>query len=111
VRCALGDGALPWLELLALLDEVAPHASRQIELAALYARHIRLLEDDWWQGYPLRDARELVSLLRLTTRHARPADEPWQTPWELGAPDEAVVGYEQMQFERSVRFLQGASQT
>jgi 3-oxoisoapionate decarboxylase len=105
VRAAIGEGALPWPALLALLDELAPGAPRQIELAALYARHVRLLEDDWWQGYPPRDAREILPALRLAAQHARPADEPWQTPWEAEAPDADVARYERDQFARSVAYL------
>jgi sugar phosphate isomerase/epimerase len=105
VRCALGEGVIAWPAMLALLRELAPAAPLHIELAALYARHIRLLEDDWWNGYPPRDIRAVVPALRLLARHARPAGEPWQTPWELEAPVEQVVAWERDQFERSVRHL------
>ncbi len=107
VRCALGDGVIPFEELLLLLRDVAPNATQHIELAALYARHIRLLEDDWWQGYPPRDVREVVPVLRLAAQQARPAGERWETPWELGASPEEVGQYERDQFEMSVRYLQG----
>jgi sugar phosphate isomerase/epimerase len=105
VRAAIGQGVIDWAAMLALLREVAPGASYHIELAALYARHIRLLEDEWWSGYPPRDARELIPVLRFVTRHARPADEPWQTPWERDAPDEEIELYERGQFEESVAHL------
>jgi hypothetical protein len=84
---------------------VAPTATLHIELAALYARHIRLLQDEWWQGYPPRDVREVIPALRLVARHARPAGEEWRTPWETGAPAAEVARYERDQFDRSVRFL------
>ena len=105
VRCAVGQGVIDWPAMLALLHEVAPTARQQIELAALYARHIRLLEDDWWAGFPPRDARDLVPALRLLSRNARGADEPWQSPWELAAPAEEVERWEHEQFDFSVRFL------
>ena len=107
VRCALGEGVIPFEELFPLLRDVAPNATQHIELAALYARHIRLLEDDWWQGYPPRDVREVVPVLRLAAQQARPAGESWETPWELGASPEEVGQYERDQFEMSVRYLQG----
>ncbi|MEP7189128.1 MAG: sugar phosphate isomerase/epimerase, partial [Roseiflexaceae bacterium] len=91
--------------MLELLREVAPGATYHIELAALYGRHVRLLEDDWWNGYPPRDARELIPTLRFAARHARPADESWQTPWERDAPDEELLLYERGQFEHSVAHL------
>lgn len=107
VRCALGEGVIDWPAMLALLAEAAPAAPLHIELAALFARHIRLLEDDWWAGFPPRDARDLVPALRLMARHARPDSQPWQTPWEQGQPAEEVARWEIAQFERSVEFLSG----
>ncbi len=106
VRCALGQGVIDWPAMLALLHEVAPSATLHIELAALYGRHIRLLEEEWWHTYPPRDVREVVPTLRLLARHARPEGEPWQTPWERNAPGEEVAAYEMEQFEASVRYLQ-----
>ncbi len=105
VRCALGQGVVPFEELLALLREVSPDASLHIELAALYGRHIRLLEQDWWQGYPPRDVREVLPALRLLARHARPAEDAWQTPWERESPPAEVAQYERDQFESSVHYL------
>ena len=109
VRCAIGQGVIPWAELLPLLAELAPGAFQQIELAALYARHIRLLEDEWWHGYPPRDVRAVLPVLRLVARYARPPQEDWQTPWERGAPPEEVARYERDQFEASVRYLRAMS--
>jgi 3-oxoisoapionate decarboxylase len=105
VRAAIGQGVIDWAAMLELLREVAPGATYHIELAALYARHVRLLEDEWWNGYPPVDARDLIPALRFAARHARPADEPWQTPWERDAPDEEVELYERGQFEYSVTHL------
>jgi sugar phosphate isomerase/epimerase len=107
VRCALGDGAVPLKELIRVLRELAPGAPQHIELAALKARHIRLFEDEWWNGYPPRDARSLMPVLRLVACNACPQGEDWRTPWERGEPDETVVRYEREQFEQSVRFLCG----
>jgi sugar phosphate isomerase/epimerase len=111
VRCALGEGVVPFEELLPLLRRVAPDAPLHIELAALYERHIRLLEDDWWGGYPPRDARSLVPALRLVARHARPPEEDWQTPWERGAPDGEVARWEREQLETSIEFLRAMGDT
>jgi 3-oxoisoapionate decarboxylase len=105
VRCAIGEGVIDWPAMLALLGEIAPGARRQIELAALYARHIRLLEDDWWGGFPPRDVRAVVPALRLLAHHARGAGDPWQTPWERDAPAEEVEQWERGQFAASVGYL------
>jgi sugar phosphate isomerase/epimerase len=109
VRCAVGQGVIDWPAMLALLREVAPHARQQIELAALYARHIRLLEDDWWAEFPPRAAQEFVPALRLLAHNARGADEPWQSPWERGATAEEVAAWEREQVEASVRYLRSIS--
>ncbi|MBA3943867.1 MAG: sugar phosphate isomerase/epimerase [Herpetosiphonaceae bacterium] len=106
VRCALGQGVIDWRAMRALLHEVAPGAFLHIELAALYGRHIRLLEEEWWRGYPPRDVREVVPTLRLLAGHVQPEGHPWQTPWERQAPGEEVAAYEMEQFEASVRHLQ-----
>jgi 3-oxoisoapionate decarboxylase len=105
VRCAIGEGVIDWPAMLALLGEVAPGAHRQIELAALYARHIRLLEDDWWGSFPPRDVREVVPTLRLLAGNARGPSDPWQSPWERDAPAEEVERWERGQFEASVSYL------
>ncbi|MBC8160144.1 MAG: sugar phosphate isomerase/epimerase [Roseiflexaceae bacterium] len=105
VRAAVGEGDLPWAELLPLLAELAPTATLQIELAALYGRHIRIFEQSWWQGFPPTDVRAALPALHFMASHARPAATAWQTPWELGAPFAEVAGWELAQFERSVAFL------
>jgi len=110
VRAAIGQGVIDWAAMRALLREIAPAAPQHIELAALYGRHIRLLEDDWWQGYPPRDVREVVPALRFAAEHARPANEPWQTPWEREASDQEVAQWELDQFEASVRHLRSLTQ-
>jgi len=105
VRCALGEGVVEWPAMFALLREIAPQATQHIELAALYGRHIRLFEPEWWNGFPARDVREVVPALRLLAAHAQPAGAAWQTCWELDAPGEQVAQWERDQFEASVRFL------
>ncbi|NJM06747.1 sugar phosphate isomerase/epimerase [Candidatus Gracilibacteria bacterium] len=104
VRCALGEGIIDWRAMLALLAELAPDAPQHIELAALYARHIRFFEDDWWQGYPPRDVRDVVPTLRLLAYHAHHSDD-WQSPWERNLSGDEVAGWELAQLEQSVAYL------
>lgn len=105
VRCALGDGAVPFPDLLRLLAEVAPAAPQHIELAAHFARHIRLLEDEWWRGFPACDVRQVLPVLRAVAEQGRPVKELWQTSWERGlAPDEC--GQDELaQLDHSISFL------
>lgn len=105
VRCALGEGVLDLPGLFELLAEVAPTATCNIELAAIHARHIRILEDDWWAGFDARDVREVIPALRLAIRSARAADEDWRTPWERGMGREALAAYEEGQMATSVEYL------
>lgn len=109
VRSPLGQGVVPFAELIPLIRSVAPDALHHIELAALYARHIRLFEDDWWREYPPRDVRDVLPALRLVASRMR-YDEDWQTPWERGASVEDVQHYEHEQFVASVQYLRTLKQ-
>ena len=105
VRCAVGDGCVPFEEIAAVL---APHAApltASIELGALDARHIRLFEPAWWNGYAPREARELATALGRLQQHRIEADADPRTPWEHLAPGDAVVDYERQQLQRSVENL------
>jgi sugar phosphate isomerase/epimerase len=105
VRCAIGEGVLNLPALLEIVREVAPDATCNIELAALRARHIRVLEDDWWQAFPPRDARSLAATLRLVYEQARPQGEDWRTPFERGDDADALSAYEEGQMARSIEYL------
>jgi sugar phosphate isomerase/epimerase len=105
VRASIGEGTIDWRAMLTLIRDVAPRAYWHIELAALNARHIRLLEDQWWRGYPPRDVRDTLSLLRFVAEHALPNNAPWQTPWELEASAGDLEDYERGQFDRSIAYL------
>jgi len=101
VRCAIGDGAVPFGDLARVLSEHHAALTASIEPGALDARHIRLLTDDWWRGYPPRDASELATAMgRLRTTRI-PDDESCATPWERGAPPQEIVDYELAQVRRS----------
>jgi sugar phosphate isomerase/epimerase len=100
VRCPIGDGAVPFDELLSELPaDVTLTAS--IEPGALEARHIRLFTPDWWQGYPPRDARELGTAIGRLRQRSLADDEPFETPWERGAAPAEIIDYELRQVRRS----------
>jgi sugar phosphate isomerase/epimerase len=105
VRCALGAGAVDFPALFALLDREAPGATRNIELGATKARHIRLLEPSWWEHFPPRDVREVLPVWQLVERHARPVEADWRTPHERGEPEAACAAYELAQFRQSLAYL------
>jgi sugar phosphate isomerase/epimerase len=108
-RCPIGAGVLDVPVLLDLCARKAPRATVCIELGALEARHVRLLEDAFWQGYPPRRVEEVLPVLRLREALARPADEDWRTPWERGEHGEALASFEMSQFEQSVAYLKKQS--
>jgi sugar phosphate isomerase/epimerase len=105
VRCALGEGDLNLRRMLVLLAALAPSAPCQIELVSHSARHVRLLTDAWWGGYPPRDIRDVLPVLREFAAPARSRDDDWRTPWERGAPAEQIALYEDQQYAASLNYL------
>ena len=79
--------------------------TKTIELGAIYARHVRMLMDDYWAEYPDRDIRDMLPFLRLYWSHVRPVGEDWRTPREKDESTEALKAYETREFEESVTYL------
>ncbi len=100
VRCAIGDGAVPFGELVAILGQHHAVLPAVLEPGALEVRHIRFLTDGWWQFYPPRDDAGLKRCLEATGRNALPAAADWRTPWERGEDGE-VEAYELDMIRRS----------
>lgn len=105
VRCAIGDGCVPFAEIAALLASHTPSLTASIEPGALESRHIRLFTADWWIGYPPRSARELGIALGRLHRNRLAEDADCRTPWERGAARDEIVAYEMAQVRRSVENL------
>ena len=91
VRCAIGDGAVPFGELVEILGR---DLTASLEPGALAARHIRLFTADWWRGYPPVDARQLAAALRAAQVNRLEEQEDFRTPWERGERGEALIRYE-----------------
>ncbi len=100
VRCAIGDGAVPFPELFALLAEHHASLPAVLEPGALEFRHVRLLTRAWWQSYPPADATALAACLAATRRRRLPEDADVRTPWERG-DDASLTRYELDMIERS----------
>jgi hypothetical protein len=105
IRCALGDGSVPFQDLVAIVAPSGTELTASIEPAALEARHIRLFSAGWWHGYGARDAAELAVALGRLHRHALPPDEDGRTPWERDASPDEIVAYELAQLRQSVAFV------
>lgn len=91
VRCAIGDGAVPFRELVEILPR---DLTASLEPGALEARHIRLFTEQWWRGYPPVDARRLAAALRAARVNRLDEDDDFRTPWERGETGDALVRYE-----------------
>jgi sugar phosphate isomerase/epimerase len=102
VRCAIGDGCVPFPELAAALPG---GLTASIEPGALDARHIRLFTPEWWGGYPPREASELATALGRLQKHRLSDDADWRTPWERNASGSAIADYELGGIRRSVQNL------
>jgi sugar phosphate isomerase/epimerase len=107
VRCAVGAGVLDVPALFELCAREAPAATISIELGAHEARHVRLMEDDFWPGYAPRRVEEVLPVLRLREARARPQGEDWRTPWERGEQGEVLASFEMSHFMESVDYLHG----
>ena len=100
VRCAIGDGAVPFAELLAILAQHHKSLTAVLEPGALDVRHVRLFTADWWKGYAPKSAEELAACLKAARRNRLADDADYRTPWERGADDE-LVQYELNMIRRS----------
>ncbi|WP_308638779.1 sugar phosphate isomerase/epimerase family protein [Paenibacillus silvisoli] len=103
VRCPIGQGAVDFPALMAILRNVPQPPDMSIEIGALEGRHTRVLEDDYWPEYPARSAQQLAELLRFASRHFKPATD-WRTPHERGEPAAAVIAYERSQLMSSIAY-------
>lgn len=100
VRCAIGDGAVPYGALFSILGEHHSTMTAVLEPGALEARHVRLFTPDWWQGYAPRSAPQLAACLLAAQTNRLGEDEDYRTPWER-EEDEILEAYELDMIHRS----------
>jgi 3-oxoisoapionate decarboxylase len=106
VRCAIGDGAVPFRELAGLLAEHHGTLTAVLEPGALEARHVRCFTDPWWNGYPPKTARDFAACLKAAQVNRLPDDADASTPWERG-DDALLVDYELDMIRRSAANMRG----
>lgn len=99
VHCPIGAGVVDYAALFALF-RARPQACCNLEMAALGERHIRVLENEWWAGFPPREVASLLPFFRIW--HDREEDGEWRTPWDAGE-DAGLTAWETDRIEESVR--------
>jgi sugar phosphate isomerase/epimerase len=102
VRCAIGDGAVPFAQLAQILGEHHTSLTASLEPGALEVRHVRLFTQAWLQGYPDYTARELAACIAAARRNHLPEDLDWRTPWEQGLGASEICDYEMTMMRKSV---------
>lgn len=100
VRCAIGNGAVPFAELFAILAQHHSSMTAVLEPGALEARHVRLFTPEWWHFYPPTEAEALAACLLAARRNRLPDDADYRTPWERG-DDTSLEQYELDMIRRS----------
>ena len=105
VRCAVGDGVVDWPDLVARFDAGPREVIGTVELGATAARHVRILERDWWSTYDPRPFEETLDALRVLHAGSQPPGAEWRTPHEREEPAGALAAYELAQFATSVDYL------
>jgi 3-oxoisoapionate decarboxylase len=94
VRCAIGDGAVPFSEMMEILAEHHRSLPAVLEPGALEARHVRLFTRDWWKGYPPVRAEDLAGCLAAARRNRLPHHADYRTPWEREEDGDVLIRYE-----------------
>jgi sugar phosphate isomerase/epimerase len=103
-RCPIGEGAIPFQKIAAILEPFGALPA-SIEPGALSERHIRLLNDSWWEHYPPRQTRDFAACIKFARAESEPEDADWRTPWERERDAETVVMYEIDELANSVANL------
>ncbi len=106
VRCAIGDGAIPFDEICEILSQHRDGLTASLEPGALEARHVKLLTPEWWNGYAPRSESEKRVSLPASRINAIPPGDNWMTPWERGADSDTVAKFEMDQMMKSVQNMQ-----
>lgn len=100
VRCAIGDGAVPFREIFDILGQHHDRLTAVLEPGALDVRHVRFFTPEWWHGYAPRPAEDFAACLLAARRNRLPDDADYRTPWERGE-DDALEQYELDMIRRS----------
>jgi sugar phosphate isomerase/epimerase len=109
VRCAAGEGVVDFPAILEIVRNNGHDVLPGIEVGAQATRTIPCLEDDWWDGYPPRQAKAFVAALRILWQKGRPMDGPYSSAWERGADSATVSAEEWEVMRRSAAYFRALS--
>lgn len=101
IRCPVGEGAVPFKEVLTSLGRHHEALPAAIEIGALEARHVRLFTPDWWHGYPPKEAPALAAALLAAQRNRLADGADYRTPWETRADGDTLIDFELAQMRAS----------
>ncbi|MFC5650368.1 sugar phosphate isomerase/epimerase family protein [Paenibacillus solisilvae] len=104
VRCPLGQGVIDFPDLFRLMGETNPQVTMSVEHGWLEARHVRVLQEDFWTEYPPRTARQLTRLLRFVEDRARHKGD-WRTPFERAQTPDEIAKYEMEEMDIGMAYL------
>ena len=102
VRCPIGEGAIPLLAIESILSRYHAELTATIEPGALEARHVRLLTDHWWQGYPSERRENVDQCIQATKRNSLPTESDYRTPFERKESLESICEFEMDQMMKSI---------
>ncbi len=105
VRCAAGDGCIPFSALIETIQRASPEATFALEVAALSTRTIPILETSWHREFSDEQLYHLPQALRTLWKFGRPADAPYATAYERGEGSEAIAAEEWRCVERSLAYF------
>lgn len=100
VRCAIGDGAVPFTAIAGILARHHGELTAVLEPGALEARHIRFLDPSWWRGYAPSSAQGFAAALAAARVNRLADDADYRTSWERQA-DAEIEDYELAMIRRS----------
>lgn len=103
VRCPIGDGAIPLTAIESILSACTPGITATLEPGALQARHIKLQNDHWWQGYRPKSQSEIDDCLEAASFRALSPDDDYRTPFERGDSADSTCHFEMEQVLRSIQ--------
>jgi len=105
VRCASGDGVVPFAEMVDILAQYHDSLPAAIEIGALEARHVRLFTPGWWHGYAPKDASALAACLLAAQRNRFADTDDYRTPWEKQEDGDTLIDFELGQVRKSAQNL------